>query len=116
MRSLKAIFLYFWAMFLAQSKKAVGELHDVGLVYRGDLFSTIDDGVVESKLGNARRGFFRDDFQTFHDTRHHFVLDTRVLAFGVFAHHDQVDIFIARLDPGKIFNWPEISVEIETLA
>jgi hypothetical protein len=72
--------------------------------------------IVESKLGDSGRSLFGDDFQAFHDTGDDFVLDARVETLGVFANDYQIDVFIARFHTGKVFDRPEISVEIETLA
>lgn len=59
-------------------EKAVRHSHDVGLVNRSNLGSTIGLGVVKGKLGHATRCVFRDELDALDDSIDNFVFDARV--------------------------------------
>jgi len=44
------------------------------------------------------------------------MFDTGIKPLGIFAHDYEIDVFIARLDAGKILDGPEVSVKVEALA
>ena len=96
-------------------KKAVGHLHDVGLVDTVDLPAFVLARVVEGEAGDAGTSLFGDDLQTFDDARHYFVLDAGVEAFGIFANDDEVHIRITGRNVGKVADGTEVRVELETL-
>lgn len=67
------------------AEKAVGQLHNVGLVDAGDLAAVVGQGKGESKLGNALRLGTCDDLERLDDAADGLVLETRVLSLGVFT-------------------------------
>ena len=70
----------------------------------------------KANLRNARRGLLGDDLQALDYAGHHFVLDARVQAFGIFANHDQIDIGILRRHARQVDDRPEIGEQLELLA
>ncbi len=100
----------------ALKKQAVGEFHDIGFMHRRDFLAPVGARVVEGEAGNSRGRLLSDDFQAFHHPRYDFMFDTRIKPLGIFAHDDEIDVFIARLDARKILDGPEVSVKVEALA
>ena len=97
-------------------KEAIGELHDIGFVDGVNLFAAFTLGVFESEVGDLSRSFFGDDFEALDDAGDDFVFQAGVEVFGVFADEDDVDVFEARFNAGKIFNGADVGVKIEGFA
>src|SRR5712692_5921917 len=75
----------------ATQKQAVAELHDVGLVYYGDLLAAVGARVGKGAARDAETGLFADDLEAFDHARNHFVLQPGIEALGVFPKDHQVD-------------------------
>lgn len=76
---------------------AVRHLHDVGLVDRSDLGAARLLGVVEGVAGDALGSLVGDELDGLDDAVDDNVLDTRVLALGVFTDEDSVDVVVGGL-------------------
>ena len=94
-------------------EQAVRELHDVGFVDGMNFFAAVTASVIEGKAGNARGSPFGNDFQAFHNSGDHFVLEARVQVLGVFAHQDQIHIFEMGFYAWEVLHGPQIGVKVE---
>src|ERR1700730_4644368 len=99
----------------AAQKQPVRELHDVRLVDRMDLLSSMFAGIVEGKLGNPRRTLLGNNLQRLHHARNDDVLEPRIQVFHVFAHDNDVQPRIAGLQPGKILDRTKVRKALELL-
>src|SRR5665213_144975 len=97
-------------------KKPVGELHDIGFVDGVNLFATVLARVFEGELGDARGAFLADNLDALDDAGNYLVLQSHVLALGVFADDDQVDAGPVGGQAGEILDGPEVGKEIELFA
>ena len=100
----------------AVQEQAVRELHDVGLVHRGDALATHLARVLEGELRHPERGLGGDDLETLDDARHDGVLEAGVEIFGVLAHHDEVDALEPARNARQRARRTEVGVELELLA
>ena len=100
----------------AVEEQAVAELHDVGLVHRGHALAAPAPGLVERKLGDARRRHLGDDLDALDHSGHHGVLEPGIQVFGVLADDDQIDTLVARGYRRQVPHRPQVGVEIEGLA
>lgn len=91
-------------------------IHDVGLVDGRDLLASVHDGKVKGKLGDALRAGLGDDLHALDDAGVDLVLETRVLALGVLADDDNVDVLVARGVAGQRLAQGHVGKEIELLA
>ena len=69
-----------------------GSVHDVGLVDGRDALAAVGLGVLKGEAGNALGGLAGDELDALDDALDDFVLDAAVLALGVLANDDQIDI------------------------
>ena len=83
---------------------------------RVDLLAAVLPGVLESKAGDPRGGFFCDDLQALDHARDDFVFKARVEILGIFADEDHVHVLESRFDTHQVFHWPHVGIEIEGLA
>ena len=100
----------------ALEEQAVGELHDVRLVDRGDLAAAVGDGVVEREPGDPLRGGPGDDLDALRRVRADHVLDAGVEVLGVLADDHEVDVLVARLEALDRARRAEVRVQPERLA
>lgn len=69
------------------------DAHDVGLVHHGDLGPPALLGKLKGILADAQRSFSCDELDALHHTGYHLVLNTTVLALGIFTNNDCVHIY-----------------------
>ena len=81
-------------------EQAVGHLHDGSFVHGADLAFADVLGVLEGEAQHSLRGGARDEFDALHNAVNDYVLDPGVLAFGVFADEDRVDVVVWGLVAG----------------
>ncbi len=81
-----------------------------------DFLALVLARILEGEAGDAGGGLLGDDLEALDHARHHFMLDARVQALGVFAHDDQVDIRIAGRDMRQVADGAEIRVQLKALA
>ena len=78
-----------------------------------NLFTLVLARVFEGELGNTSAGLLGHDLQALDHARHNFVLQSGVETFGVFAHDDQIDVWIARGNMRQIADRPEVCVKLK---
>ena len=78
-------------------EQAVGHLHDGGLVDGAHLLAANVACVLEGVAEDALRGLAGDELDALDNAVHHDVLNSRVLALGVLADEDGVDIVVGGL-------------------
>src|SRR4029079_10813705 len=100
----------------ALEEQAVGELHDVGLVYGRDLAAAVGDGVLKGEPCDPLRGGTRDDLDALRGVRTHPMLYAVVEILGVLADDHEVDVLVARLDALDRPSWTQVGVEPQRLA
>lgn len=66
-------------------------------MYGSDLLPIVFFGVLESKLGHPPGGVLGDKLYALNDPVHDLVLDAGVLALGVLAYRDDVDVIVQGL-------------------
>lgn len=69
-------------------------LSDLPTTYLG---AAVGLGVLEGIARNVVRSRFRDQLDGLNDSRHDFVLNTRIFSFGVLSDGDNVDILVRSL-------------------
>lgn len=97
-------------------EEAVGHLHDGGLVHGADLVAANVAGVLEGIAQDALRGVAGDELDALDDAVDDNVLNARVLALGVLADQDRVDVVVGRLVAGNGPAGPDVGEEIEGAA
>ena len=97
------------------AEEAVSQLHDVGLVDAGNLLSVVGEGKAESKLGDTLRLGAGDNLQRLDHSLHRLVFEARVLSLGVLTDDAKVDILVARLIAGNVFDQHNRGVNIKLL-
>ena len=97
-------------------EEAVRELHDGGLVDDADLLAADLLGVLEGEAEDALGGGAGDELDGLHDAVDDLVLDARVLALGVLADEDGVDIVVGGLVAGDGHAGAEVGEEVEGAA
>lgn len=90
--------------------------HDGRLVDGGDVRAAVGLGVLEGVAGDAGRGVVGDELDRLDDAVDDLVLDARVLALGVFADDDRVDIVVRRLVALDRAAGADVGVEVERAA
>ncbi len=96
-------------------EQAVAELEDVRFVDAGDAFAALADRGVEGEAADQLGRRLADHAQALDHAGDHFVLQSAVEAFGVFADDDQVDVFVARGHAGDRTGRAVVGVELEFL-
>lgn len=104
---------FFSYILAALQEHAVAQLHDVRLVDTRHLLAVVLRRIVERELGDTQRLGARNDLQALDDTGNGFVLERRVLAFGLLANHHTVDVLVAVLDAGQTADVDDVGEEIE---
>lgn len=97
-------------------EKAVGQLHDGGLVDDADLVAADLLGLLEGEAQDALRGLAGDELDALDDAVDDGVLDARVLALGVLADQDGVDVVVGGLVAGDGAAGPQVGEEVEGAA
>jgi hypothetical protein len=99
----------------AVEHQAVGHLHDVGLVHRGDAAAAVLGGVLEGVLGDAGAALVGDELDALGYPGEDHDLVARVEVFRVLADDDQIDALEARLDVGQAADGADVGVEVKDL-
>ena len=94
-------------------EQAVGHLHDGGLVHGAHLALARLLGVLEGEAQHPLRRLARDQLDRLHHAVDHHVLDARVLALGVLADQNRVDVRVRRLVPRDRFARPHVGEQVE---
>lgn len=89
------------------------KLHDVSFVDGSDLLASIVSSIVKSEFGNAARLLACRDFQRLDHTRHTLVLESRILAFGLLAYHDKVNVVVPQLQARHAFDAHDMREQVE---
>src|SRR5262249_51076772 len=97
----------------AVEEEAVGHLHYVRLVDRGDFLAPFAAGVIKRKPSDSTGGPVGNDFQTLNYSRNDLVFESGVEILGVLADDDEVDVLVAARDALERLDRPQVSVEIE---
>lgn len=97
-------------------EQAVGQLHDGGLVDDADLVAADLLGLLEGEAQDALRGLAGDELDALDDAVDDGVLDARVLALGVLADQDGVDVVVGGLVAGDGAAGPQVGEEVEGAA
>ncbi len=97
------------------SEEAVRKLHDVGLVYTGDLFPVICQSETKGKFGDAFRLCPGDDFEGLDHARDGLVLEARVFSLGVFSDDAEIYVVVSSLVARDILNKDNRRVDIKLL-
>jgi len=98
------------------SEKAIGQLHDVGLVDAGDLLAVVCESEAEGELGDTLRLCAGDDFERLDDTWDRLVLQARVFSLGVLTDDAEVDILVAGLVTWDVLDEDNGRIDIEFLS
>lgn len=78
-------------------EETVRHLHNGGLVHSADLLPADVTSVLEGISQDTLRGFAGDELDALHNAVDDHVLDARVLALGVLADQDRVDVVVGCL-------------------
>lgn len=97
-------------------EKTVAHLHDGGLVDNADLLAANLVGLLEGEAQDALRRLPGDELDALNNTVDHDMLDTRVLALGVLADQDGVDVIVRCLEAGDRAAGPQVGEEVECAA
>lgn len=97
------------------AEKAIGKLHDVGLVDAGDLLAVVGERKGESELGDALRLLAGNDLERLNDAVDRLVLEARVLSLGVLTDDAEVDVLVAGLVAGDVLEQDDGGVDVELL-
>lgn len=97
-------------------EQAVGQFHDGGLVDDADLVAADLLGLLEGEAQDALRGLAGDELDALDDAVDDGVLDARVLALGVLADQDGVDVVVGGLVAGDGAAGPQVGEEVEGAA
>src|SRR5208283_2221118 len=73
-------------------------------------------GMLEGETRDAGGSLFGDNLDALHHTGNNFVFDAGIKPLGVFAHHDQIDAWIAGRNMRQVADGPEVGKKFETLA
>ena len=88
-------------------------LHDIGLVYGGDLLAAMLNGVVERELGNASGLVACGDLERLDDPGDGLVLQRAILALGLLADHANVNVVVAELQAGHALDADDMREQVE---
>lgn len=94
-------------------EQTIRHLHDGGLVNDADLLAADGLGVLEGVAQNTLGSLAGDELDGLDDTVNDDVLDTRVLALGVLADQDGVDIVVGGLESGDGAAGTQVGEEVE---
>lgn len=97
-------------------EETVAHLHDGGLVDDADLLAANGAGVLEGEPQDALAGLAGDELDALNNTIHHNVLNARVLALGVLADQDGVDVVVGGLVAGNRAAGTQVGEEVECAA
>ncbi len=82
-------------------KHAVAEREHARLVNDRDLASALMTGQFKRMANDPLRRVAGDETQAFDHARDNVMFQPRVKPFGIFTHHDQIDIRVRYFDPGQ---------------
>mmetsp|Transcript_40832 Transcript_40832/g.161742 ORF Transcript_40832/g.161742 Transcript_40832/m.161742 type:complete len:215 (+) Transcript_40832:1299-1943(+) len=94
-------------------EEPVALLHDVGLVYCGNLLAIVPLCILECILRDSNRFLARYDLQAFHNTRNSFMFKARVFTLCILANDNHINSRVARLHPGNIFTVHDVREKIK---
>ena len=77
------------------------------------LLATVGDGEVEGELGYATRLGASRQLERLDHARDGLVLDSAVLALGLLAHHNEVDIVVAELETRQALDAHHVRIQVE---
>jgi hypothetical protein len=97
-------------------EQAVGHLHDGGLVHSADLLAADIASVLEGVAQDALRSLTGDELDALDDTINNDVLDARVLALGVLADQNRIDIVVGGLEAGDGAAGADVGKQVEGAA
>lgn len=86
------------------AEEAVGEFHDVGFVDARHFLAVVGQGEGEGEFGDAFGFGAGDDLEGLDHAGHGLVFEAGVFAFGVLADDAQVDVGVAGLVAGDVFD------------
>lgn len=98
----------------ALEEKTVGHLHDGGLVDDTDLLAADGAGMLKGEPEDALARLAGDELDALDDTIHHNVLNAGVLALGVLADQDGVDVIVGGLVSSNRAAGTEVGEEVES--
>ncbi len=97
-------------------EEPIAELQNIGLMDDGNLAAAFPAGVFKSIADNPLRRTAGNDLDAFRGIGADSVLHPRIEIFGIFAHHNQIDILVQRIDSGIALRRPQVDIEIEFTA
>jgi hypothetical protein len=97
-------------------EETVGHLHDGGLVDNADLLAANRLGVLEGVAQDTLAGLAGDELDALDDAVDDNVLNARVLALGVLADQDRVDVVVGGLVAGNRAAGTQVGEEVEGAA
>ena len=95
-------------------EKAVGHLHDRGLVHNADLLLVDRAGVLEREAQHSLGSLLGDKLDALHHTVHDHVLNPGILALGVLTDQDSVDIIVGSLVASDGSTRANVGEEVES--
>ena len=96
-----------------RQEETVAHLHDSRLVHDADLLAADGFGVLEGVAQDSLGSVLRDELDRLDDTVNNNVLNAGVLALGVLADQDRVDIVVRGLVTGNRAARSEVGEEVE---
>src|SRR5579875_77162 len=130
------IMIFLSHLLSGSEKEAIGEFHDIGLMYGGHFATTIRARILKSELDDTTRRHHRNKFDAdgrlivkmgscrASDRLKNLLLfrsaslkfNTGIKVFGILTNNNHIDIFIARTQALVGFGGAKISIEIEFFA
>src|SRR6266480_762028 len=98
------------------SEETVGKLHDIGLVYAGDLPPIVRQSEGEGELGDSLRFCPCYDLERLDDAAYRLMLEAGIFAFGVLADNTEVNILVSGFVAGDVLDKDDGGVNVELLS